>query len=334
MPAPAWLLPALAAASALGTWLTLRYARRRSLFDQPGERRSHAVPTPRGGGLGIAVALLLAAAFAAFSGWVSWPQAAAFVGGLTLVAGIGWVDDHRPLSPWLRLAVQCLAGGVLALGLFGIDGRWGWALLALGAVPVLVNVWNFMDGIDGLATSQALLAAVALALLAPETAAPAGWALAAACCGFLPFNFPRARIFLGDVGSGTLGYALAVVALLAASESGAGAVSRGLLVLLPLSAFLVDASLTLAGRMLAGERWWLPHVSHLYQRWVRAGRSHVFVTGVYALFSFVDGILALVLNQSAPGLAGGSTVAWLLLAAILWFLLRRATSTDRNGFAG
>ncbi|WP_374011578.1 glycosyltransferase family 4 protein [Pseudoxanthomonas koreensis] len=333
MPAWTWL-PALWAVAVLATWASLHYARRRRLIDQPGERRSHVLPTPRGGGLGIAVALLLGCAVAAAGGMLGGRAALAFAVGLVLVAGIGWVDDHRPLSPALRLLVQCLAGVVVALGLFGIDGRWGWALVAFAAVPVLVNVWNFMDGIDGLATTQALLAGGTLALLAPAQAGALGWVLVAGCAGFLPFNFPRARIFLGDVGSGALGYALAVIAVLAAARPGAGVAA--VCVLLPLSAFLVDASLTLAGRVLAGERWWLAHVSHLYQRMVRAGHRHVAVTLVYAAFSLVAGILALVLNQLAlnqfasnqagPWLAGVATVCWLLLAALTWFLLRRAAT--------
>lgn len=324
MPAWTWL-PALWAATVLATWATLRYARRRRLIDQPGERRSHAVPTPRGGGLGMAVVLLCGCAWAAASGPAgSWP-AVAFGAGLVLVAGVGWIDDHRPLSPLVRLLVHCVAGAIVAVGMFGIDGRWGWALAAGAAVPVLVNVWNFMDGIDGLATSQALIAAGALALMSPAQAGLPGVALAVACAGFLPFNFPRARIFLGDVGSGTLGYVLAVTMVLAAAGRD-GPVAGAMCVLLPLSAFLVDASMTLARRILAGERWWLPHVSHLYQRMVHAGHRHATVTLVYAAFSLVAGILALALNQAGPWPAGGATVCWLLAAAFIWWSLqRRAT---------
>ncbi len=304
-----------AGVSALATGCALAYARRRNLVDQPGERRSHKVPTPRGGGIGITVALL-AGCLALLAGGVA-PAlpVLGFATGLLLVAGIGWIDDHRPLSPGLRLGVQCLAGAVLAWALFGVDGRWGWALLAAGLVPVLVNVWNFMDGIDGLATSQAILAAVGVAVLAPGLVVPA-LVLAAACAAFLPFNFPHARIFLGDVGSGTLGYALAALVALAADDIGR---QHAVLLLLPLSAFLVDASLTLASRMLAGERWWQPHTSHLYQQWVKADRSHAFVTSVYAAFSFVAAILASFLGRLTPLLVGGGTAVWFALAALAWF---------------
>ena len=317
----AWLAFS-AGVSVVVTWMALAYARRRNLVDQPGERRSHSVPTPRGGGLGIAAGLLAGAGTGLASGILSPVPALCFAAGLLLVAGIGWVDDHRPLSPWPRLAAQCLAGLVLAWGLHGVDGRWGWALLTAGLVPVLVNVWNFMDGIDGLATSQAMLAAVAFAWLVPDMA-PAALVLACTSAGFIPFNFPRARIFLGDVGSGTLGYALAALA-------GAGAERMGLpsaaLLLLPLSAFLLDASLTLGARMLAGERWWQPHTTHLYQRWVKTGRSHVFVTSVYAVFSFVAIILAVYASSGSPWLAGGGTVLWFACATPGWLRMRRCLS--------
>ena len=148
-----------AGVSALATWLALVYARRRKLFDAPGERRSHAVATPRGGGIGITVALLAGSLLLGGAGALPVVVVGCFALGLVLVAGIGWIDDHRPLSPGLRLLVQCLAGVLLAWGLHAHDGRWGWALLACALVPVLVNVWNFMDGINGLASSQALLAA-------------------------------------------------------------------------------------------------------------------------------------------------------------------------------
>ena len=153
-------------------------------------------------------------------------------------------------------------------------------------------------------------------------------ALAAACAAFLPYNFPRARIFLGDVGSGTLGYALAGLAVLAADARGG---EGALVLLIPMSAFLVDASLTLAARMLAGERWWQPHTSHLYQRWVKAGRSHVFVTSVYAAFSIFATILAWFLGGFTSLLAGGAAVLWFSLAVTVWFAMRARLAAPRKG---
>ena len=321
----AWLA-LLAGVSAAMTWLALLYARHRNMVDLPGERRSHTVPTPRGGGIGIAGALLTGCLVVVATTAVPVMQVACFAGGLLLVAGVGWIDDHQPLSPWLRLAVQCLAGGLLAWGLHGAEGRWEGALLTAVLVPVLVNVWNFMDGIDGLAATQALIAAVAFAWLAPATAWVA-LAFGAAVLGFLPFNFPKARIFLGDVGSGALGYALAALASMAALAQNGVSV---LILLLPLSAFLVDASLTLAKRMLAAERWWLPHTSHLYQLWVKAGRSHAFVTFVYAAFSLAAIIIAVSIDGASPWLAGGGTVLWLVGAILGWLRLRRRLSSGKR----
>lgn len=313
----------LALASALGTWFTLRYARHR-LLDLPGERRSHAVPTPRGGGLGITLALLAGVALAIAVGMLPAPAGLAFATGLLLVAGIGWVDDHRPLSPWLRLGVQGLAGGVLAIGMLAMQVPWPGVLLAAAAVPVLVNVWNFMDGIDGIATTQAMIALACFAVLAPAPVDTAAWAAFAACCGFLPFNYPRARIFLGDVGSGTLGYVLAAVGAWTASAVVAdGAPQRAWVLVLPLAAFLVDASLTLAGRIARGERWWLPHVSHLYQRWARRGSGHVRVSNAYGLFSLLAGWVAYVSSASGTVRSIVAAVLWLLLAVALWLIQGR-----------
>jgi UDP-N-acetylmuramyl pentapeptide phosphotransferase/UDP-N-acetylglucosamine-1-phosphate transferase len=314
-----WLVLPFAIAAA-GTWLARRYALRRKLVDQPGERRSHQVPTPRGGGIGIVIALLLSL------GWLAFDQPAhlqillSIALGIALVAAIGWIDDHHPLSPWPRLLVQTLAALLLA---WGIHAEGGGALAMVGAIAVamvLSNVWNFMDGIDGLAASQALLAALAYALLAgPGAIGWLGLCLAAACLGFLPFNLPRARIFLGDVGSGALGYALAALAAWTALGQG----GRTPLLVLPVSAFLIDASLTLGTRIGTGQRWWLPHAEHAYQHWARRAGGHGRVTLAYAAWTLLACLAMLAGRTAVPafiipgllvvGLAGGG--AW---ASLRW----------------
>jgi len=176
-----------------------------------------------------------------------------------------------------------------------------------------------MDGVDGLAATQALLAALAYALLLPTPVAGLALVLAAGVAGFLPFNFPRARIFMGDVGSGALGYLLAgLVALGLATDSAPLAV-----LLIPLSAFLIDAGLTLAGRILAGERWMQPHTRHLYQRWVKSGHSHVTVTLCYALFGVAGIGLTLVSLRLPSPWNQLAAIAWGAAAAGLWFVLRK-----------
>lgn len=288
---PVWLLLHFLLAAA-ATLAARAYALRRRLLDQPGERRSHTVATPRGGGVAIVLPVLLAALWlAALAGGKDKALFGSFAVGLVLVAGVGWWDDHSPLSPWFRLAVQGIAASILAWGLYQAGaGPWP-ALSALALALVLVNVWNFMDGIDGIATSQAAIAATGYLWVLNGPWAALAASLLAACLGFLPFNFPRARIFLGDVGSGALGYTLA--ALLAVSLQGSSLAWP--LLLLPLSVFLVDAGFTLISRMLAGERWWTPHVTHVYQQ--AAFRfGHVPVTGVYFLFGAVTLMLMLLLS--------------------------------------
>ncbi|WP_311238201.1 MULTISPECIES: glycosyltransferase family 4 protein [unclassified Xanthomonas] len=314
-----WLWCALhVIVAALGTWLLRRYALHRRLLDEPGERRSHVVATPRGGGMAIVAAILLGCVAAS----LLWPAARMVVGwfavGLILVAGVGWWDDHRPLSARLRFAIHLAASVSLGLLVTYCTGNaWDGVLSAVASL-VLINVWNFMDGINGLAASQAALAALAFAAVAPAAWSLAGLAVAAACLGFLPFNFPRARIFLGDGGSGALGYVLA--ALLALNVAG-GQVSWWI-GWLPLTAFLVDAGFTLLSRMLAGQRWWEPHAQHVYQRLARRLGTHVPVTAVYFAFSVAAVCLYVLLRHDVFGQQAWAAVVWGLGASASWYFLR------------
>jgi UDP-N-acetylmuramyl pentapeptide phosphotransferase/UDP-N-acetylglucosamine-1-phosphate transferase len=308
----------------IGTWLARRYALHRELLDHPGERRSHETPTPRGGGISIVIALLVASCVL---GWRQPQQIvliAAFTIGLLLVAGIGLLDDHRPLSPWLRLAVQGVAAGVFALGVAGTSGNLFLALVAFATVMVLTNVWNFMDGINGIAASQAALVAAGLSVVAGGIWSWLALALVAACAGFLPFNFPRARIFLGDVGSGSLGFALAALLVIAfARHQGSW-----LLWLLPLSAFLVDSGLTLLRRIGRRERWWAPHTQHAYQRWaVRVG-THTTVTLAYAGWTILGLLLAGWLWSATAMQVTGFGLAWLAITVVIWVRLQYSRSPE------
>lgn len=305
-----------------GTWLARRYALARQLVDQPGERRSHAVATPRGGG--IAIALVSFVALIAMMARVPWwvPQLALVSAGLLAISLVGWIDDHRPLSPWLRLGVHAVASALLGMAVVVAGGNLVQAGFAFALALVLVNVWNFMDGIDGLAASQAMLVAACLALASGQ--GPAwwlGWAVAAGCAGFLPFNFPRARIFLGDVGSGALGYLLAAIAAF-----GFEATPRQAWILLPLSPFLLDAALTLGTRMVRGERWWTPHVQHLYQRLARGWNGHPGVTVVYAAYVVLAAILMWLVRLQGPTIIMSAVCGWYLLGAGIWIGSRRYRS--------
>ena len=168
------------AASATLTVLARHYALRRQLLDHPGQRRSHALPTPRGGGIGPVIVLLAGGGVLA----VADPQARqpllACLVGLAAVAGIGWVDDHRPLPALLRLAVHLGAATAASLALIGMPQTVEQCIAIIAstiAIAGLVNAWNFMDGIDGIATSQAGLVALILVIgsFLPESVVGDGW---------------------------------------------------------------------------------------------------------------------------------------------------------------
>jgi Fuc2NAc and GlcNAc transferase len=256
------LLAALALAVSMALTLAVRrFALSRGLLDVPNERSSHVVPTPRGGG--VAIALTAVAGFALLTALHEVDSAlfAALAGGLG-VAAVGFLDDRRALPAVGRLAVH-LAAALWALAWLGglpplrigdrvVElGAVGNIFGALGIVWVL-NLFNFMDGIDGLAASEATFIAWSGAMFAG--ASPAGNAVAAAaiifgasCLGFLRWNWPPARIFMGDVGSGFAGYVIAVLALGAARHD-----TVGLWTWLILGgALFVDDTATLLRRLLS-----------------------------------------------------------------------------------
>lgn len=306
-----WLL-ASGLLACLTTWLSLHYARRANLVDMPGQRRSHDVPTPRGGGIGIVVAVLagLCAAGILFPG-SKWPLL--LIVAVTMVALVGWIDDHQPLPAWARLLVHLLASLIwLAPLIAAIFFRHTdldistTQVIVLFALLVFACVWsinlhNFMDGIDGLLAMQAIFVLGALAILCmrgPDH--QHAWQIAlwiAAIIGFVPFNFPRPRLFMGDVGSSAIGLLIAVAAIWQLSNRDT-AVASGLVAA---SAFITDATCTLVSRILRGRTWYRPHREHLYQWMVRTGMSHVRVVAWYMAWNAVVVVPALYLmNRNTP----------------------------------
>ena len=316
--------------SALFTALAVDYGRRRGLIDLPGQRRSHAAPTPRGGGIGIVASVCVVLAALAVRGQLPQLPALGLGAALLLVAAVGWWDDHHPLSARLRLGVHGIAAIVFLAGLpmeLPAVQALAFAAVLVFALVAAINVCNFMDGINGIAASQAGLIAAGLAVAFVEAGSP-GWgllaaALAAACAGFLPFNLPRARIFLGDVGSGALGLLVGVLLLVAWLR---GALPLPAVLLLP-SAFALDAGLTLLGRMRAGKRWMRPHREHLYQWLVRSGASHLAVTAGYAGWTALM-LAAAALLQRQPGLGWPLLLLVYAGGALLWRQARRRVLTS------
>lgn len=321
---------------AVGTELAIRYARSRSLIDQPGERRSHVAPTPRGGGIAIVVAVSVAMIMALVGVGSSPVPVAhgtilAFLAGFLAVAAVGWMDDHNPLPAGLRLLVHALAAALFASAVWHVtDSPW-YGLMAFVSAVVLTNVWNFMDGINGLAASQVMVASGLFATLATGVWQILAIALAGASLAFIPFNFPRARIFLGDVGSGALGFAIAALfsAVLASRPESdlPSFLAQAALLSLPFSAFLVDAGLTLARRVVRGERWWTPHVQHAYQAWARDA-GHVSVTLAYGAWTLLACAVAFFSYGESPIFILSSTLAWYTSGVLAWAWIQRSRMAE------
>ena len=341
LPLPVWAFWAGAGClvSVLFTRFALRYARARQLLDLPGHRRSHTVPTPRGGGVAIVATLL------AGLPWLQWGESRlplAVAVALILVAGIGWLDDHRSQSARVRFLVHLIAAILIAVMLWL---SWGsplptWPSILLLALAVFwlagcINVWNFMDGANGLVTSQCLWLGLVLAVWfgaasVAGTAAPA-WSLlslllAGACLGFLPFNFPRAAIFLGDVGSGALGLVCGLLLLVAMWMEPQDV---WLLLLLP-SALLVDAGMTLAWRIISGRRWYTAHREHLYQWLIRSGYSHARVALCYMAWNLLVVLPACLAIRRWPSHAMPLALSVLAVAVVTWWLGKRSLCRQRR----
>jgi Fuc2NAc and GlcNAc transferase len=322
---PGILVIAIAAfvISACLTGLVRRLAISHGVLDIPNERSSHDAPTPRAGGISIVLVSTAGLSVLKVLGAIDFASFMALAPGGLAVAIVGFIDDRRPLQPRLRLVVHFAAalwamfwlGGVPPLA-FGEElVTLGWAGYALGTLLIVwgLNLFNFMDGIDGLAASEAVFiawAAVALAVLDAGTHANPGVALVfgAACAGFLVWNWPKAKIFMGDVGSGYIGYFLVVLAL-----AGARGSPVALFVCLILGGiFFVDATLTLLRRLARRERVQQAHRSHAYQWLARRWHSHKRVTLAVALINVVWLLPCALLAGKRPGFA-----VWLTMAALV-----------------
>ena len=311
-----------AAASSLVTLGWIRYARARQIEDQPGRRRLHENPTPRGGGIAIALVLLLALA------WISQnlpdsPGLPGLAAGIALFAALGLIDDLFPIAAIGKFTLQLAAGSVMIVAMTqGWGLGWAVAIALIVACCYVVNIWNFMDGSNGMISVQALLIALALGFWPDQPAALrlCAFALAGACAGFLPFNLPAARVFLGDVGSHALGAAVFGLLLLAWH---AGTISPAQALLMG-SVVLMDSGYTLARRALAGRPVWRAHREHLYQYAVRQGHSHAKVCLFYAAATCLTIALAAVgpKYRLESGMWGLLFTSW-LIGALVYYRLRR-----------
>ena len=334
----ALLLPALLLAPllALVSALAVRAMIARPILDHPDARKAHARPTPKGGGVGPVLAFVLGVLAFAFLVPAD-GRALGVVLAALAIAAVALADDLRDFRFTVKLAAQALAGlvamgtglvlerlslpwiGPVELGPLGLP-------LTLLWIVGCTNAVNFLDGMDGLVAGVVLIAGLALALIAAREGGAfifvAALCLAAGFAGFLPFNLPPARIFMGDVGSQFAGFMLAVLAVAAAGFE-ASQVSF-LIVPLLLFGLLWDAGFTLARRALAGERVSEAHRSHLYQMAARAGVPGRAVMAAHWGFALFHAALALVF-LALPAEAKPFIVLPALFVQLGWtgFVLRR-----------
>lgn len=279
-----WLCFAAFLSTCFLTYLIRRYALAKSLIDIPNARSSHSVPTPRGGGLSVVIVslsclLFLSVAFFPLTGFNL-----ALLGIIVAsfcVAGIGFWDDHRHIPARWRLLVHFAASVLALLSLslvklpmlaffgFQIDNDWLLGILYLFGLVWLLNLYNFMDGIDGIASVEAITVALSAATLLFMRSEGEGLSVllllfSSAIAGFLVWNFPHAKIFMGDACSGFLGFSLGLFALVTSID-----LINLWSWLILLAAFITDATFTLIKRVLNGAVWYEAHSSHAYQHYAR-----------------------------------------------------------------
>jgi Fuc2NAc and GlcNAc transferase len=309
--------------------LTLRH----QILDLPNERSSHARPTPRGGGLAIVLICLVgwsiyALVWSSDSPWLLWGYALAS----TLVATVSALDDLRGLSSLKRFLMH-MACAILILYTCGWWNSmtlpfWGdlglgtaGAVLSLLWIVGLTNAYNFMDGIDGIAGAQALLAGLGWIILGSMNdqaeCVTLGLLVAAGSAGFLWWNYPPAKIFMGDVGSAFLGFTFAVLPVIAAQTHNRLAVA-GVILVWP---FVFDSAFTLLRRLSKGENIFQAHRSHLYQRLVQKGWTHGQVSSLYAVLAGI-GVAQAAIFVRWPAVGSWFIVVLLpVLAGGLWLLV-------------
>ena len=316
--------------SYVGVGRLRRWAERGQLLDFPNERSSHTRPTPLGGGLVIVILSTAGLIFA----WLRYPATSpaalvAYLVGAWLIAGVSWLDDLRSLPNRVRFAAHAL-GAILAVLAFGysrvvsiplvtpLDLGWVGLVATFVWIVGLTNAYNFMDGVDGIAGGQAVVAGLAWSILGWLSDQPLvgilGLLLAASSLGFLGHNWPPARIFMGDVGSAFLGYTFAVLPVIAAQHNPRLALAGPLLVW----PFVFDTAFTFLRRLRNRENVFAAHRSHLYQRLVIAGYSHRTVTLLYSGLAAAGGVLALLWTLDTPGSGLAIVLSMPVLGLGLW----------------
>jgi Fuc2NAc and GlcNAc transferase len=326
-----WLFFVSGLSALLLTGVLRRYALARRLMDVPNERSSHKVPTPRGGGLAVVLTCVISLLLLGWLGWLPTGDVWALVGAGGWVALVGWLDDHGHVPARWRLLAHfigavwalSLIGGLPPLQIFGAVWDLGWLGHGLAVIYLvwLLNLYNFMDGIDGIAGIEAVtvcMGSILIYLASPATESVwmAAGILLAAMTGFLFWNFPKAKIFMGDAGSGFVGIVLGVLSIQSAWSAPELFWSWVIL----LGAFVVDATVTLVRRILRGVAFYEAHRSHAYQYASRKFSAHPPVSmafGIINLF-WLSPIALLVAVGWLDGVLGVLVAYW----PLVWLAVR------------
>lgn len=306
-----------------------RYALVKRLIDVPNVRSSHTVPTPRGGGVAIVLSFLLLLPVLPIFSLLSWSSTWGLLGAGAGIAVLGFLDDHGHIAArWRLLGHFCAAvwalfwfGGAPPLAVMGTTFDMGWVgiMLAMLYLVWMLNLYNFMDGIDGLASLEAifvcLAAALIYSLMGLSSLAWAPLLLSFAVVGFLYWNFPPAKIFMGDAGSGFLGVTLGIFSLQAAWASP----SLIWVWVILMGVFIVDATFTLIRRLVRGDKIYEAHRSHAYQYASRKYGRHLPVTLAVGMVNVVW-LLPIALCVALLGLDGilGVIIAYVPLVMLAW----------------
>lgn len=329
------LLPAgTLVVSLLLTGLARKIALRYRILDHPNERSSHSQATPRGGGVAILAASSVFIAVGVLSGVIAGRDALAILPGLLVLGAVGWADDRGEVRPHIRLLLQLLAagwtiyilGGLPSVRLGNASLPLGWLGYPLGVIGIVwsVNLFNFMDGIDGIAGSQAVLVfgslGVMLTQMGSASLAAIALTLAAGSAGFLAWNWPPARIFMGDVGSGPLGYAAAALAISSERANAAPLLVVGIVA----GVFSLDATVTLVRRVARGKNPAEAHRDHAYQRLARLWNSHRRVTASAAAVTLILIVLAAIGNAAPRLMIGMLAVSYALLGLLFFAIEKKA----------
>lgn len=278
------------------TGYTRQYALKKNIIDNPNERSSHSIPTPRGGGVAVVISYLSGLLLLIYLGVLSQHIGLTLIVASFIIALLGFLDDHGHINSMLRLAIHFIVaiGVVVSLGGFSEvkifnDFSLGFSanIIAVLFLVWLLNLYNFMDGINGIASVEAITTMMSMAVIYfifnLQLNIEILWLLTACVFGFLLWNFPKAKIFMGDACSGFLGLTLGILALIALKEN---------LVLfcawiICLGVFIVDATFTLIRRVLSGYKIYDAHRSHAYQILSRKFSSHTPVTIAVALVNIL-----------------------------------------------